>query len=277
MENLDGNEIKKIMERLDCSCKNHVEGHGMLNYIDVTECANELLDWTFGKDNYKLPIDVEQVIQKLGMEVVEIDLNDEGRGGRSNRVVGELSVRPKIFGDGEIRRIYIDSKTTLYTQRYALAHEIGHFLINKNRKIFNDEYCIMPLLPKEVEEVVADAFAVALLIPIKTFLREFFEYIEAEKENDKLPIGTEDWIQYLSTSARVSFHYVACGYQQLRCVALWLYQFLRLKKELQDVQIEDEKRKKIEKELEEKEKDYPVLTKEIENMLRDDIVEQLFQ
>lgn len=277
MENNKVEDLIKIMsDKLESITKSYMEYKGMIDYIEMAECTSWLLDQVFGEGKYQLPIDIEKVVRYLEIEVAEINLNDDcDENLRRNRIVGELSIRPQIFSDGVAKRIYIDSETTLYTQRYALAHEMGHYLFNKNKMLFNDEYCTMPMLPKDAEELVADAFAVSLLIPIKVFIKEFVHYLEAERTHGNLPISTEDWLQYLSTSSRVSSHYVACGYQQLRCVAHWLFKYKSDKDKV--VSMRGEEREILLMKLKEQEARYTVLTKDIEVWLTDEIVELLFQ
>ena len=276
MENKYSKEtLGKIGQIMNKIIKNLTEFDGMINYVKITEYTNELLDELLGKNRYELPIDIHDIVKRLGIEILELDLNqDDMSSDQYNRVVGELSIRPQIFGNGQIKCIYLDSHTTLYTQRYALAHELCHYLINEQKKLFTDNYCIMPMLPVEVEELLADAFAIALLIPINAFLKEFFKYIEEEKENGKLPISTEDWLQYLSTSSKVSYHYVACGYQQLRCVSLWMYQY---REKLLKAASEQSENENLKKDLEKRKEEYPVLTAIVENDLTESIVEHLFQ
>lgn len=272
-------EIDRIMDMLDSISKEYKTYQGMPDYIKMAECTSELLDVVFGIGKYSLPIDIDAVLKYLGIQVVETKLNDNTDSDkRSNRVVGQLSIHPQIFGSGTTKCIYIDSEATLYTQRYALAHELGHYLINENRKLFNDEYCIMPMLPRKAEELVADAFAVSLLIPIKVFIRKFDIYISEERQKGNLPISTEDWLQYLSTSARVSYHYVACGYQQLRCVAFWLYQHWRDEKKLTaGIDMTEEEQRKTEADFEKRKQKYTVLTENLDEILSEQIVDNLFQ
>lgn len=266
-----------MADRLQGMIQGYREHQVVPNYMDMADCTTLLLDETFGKDKYTLPIDIEQIMRNLGIEVIELELNDKDKNGfRFNRIVGELSISPQFFEDNVEKCIYIDSETTLFTQRYALAHELGHYLINKNKKLYNDEYCIMPMLPKQAEELIADAFAVSLLIPIKAFIKQFNVYLNEEKESGNLPISTEYWLQYLSTSARVSYHYVACGYQQLRSVALWLYQYRINKKHVEIIDNIVEKEILLEK-LNEQKLKYPNLIEDIDEFLTDDIITQLYQ
>ena len=110
--------------------------------------------------------------------------------------------------------ILIDSESSQDEQRYALAHELAHYLIKNDQTMYSSEYCMMPMLFKEQEEMVADIFAVFLLIPLPTFIKEFSAYIGTQP----VPIQTSEWLRYLGTVAKVPYEYVAIGYQNIRYV-----------------------------------------------------------
>lgn len=200
---------------------------GKIDYIALAKLSQTMLDEIFGKNNYSIPINIEKIANYLGIEVIEIDLNYSNEPMNFSYIIGELSILPQIFDSGKKKSvIYIDSNTTLYTQRYALAYEIGRYLMNMHKMIFSDECYIMPMLPKDAEELVADAFAIFLLIPIKFFVKEFTDYVNEERKNKRELNSIEDWLQYLSTTAMLSYHYVAFGYQQLQYVTYWRHKYL---------------------------------------------------
>lgn len=97
--------------------------------------------------------------------------------------------------------IVVGSSEELFHQRFIIAHELGHYLMDY---LGNPEYTggtklFMRTYPKNnhnsAEEQRADRFAAELLMPEKLFLRE---YIKASKRfNDKRYI-----IPYLSTFFR---------------------------------------------------------------------------
>lgn len=82
---------------------------------------------------------------------------------------------------------------------------------------------MMPMLPKVSDEMVADAFAIFLLIPFDKFLDTFSNYIKVSKDMGEVPIGTKSWLNHLSAMASVPYYYVACAYQQIRHVSFLIY------------------------------------------------------
>ena len=80
------------------------------------------------------------------------------------------------------------------------------------------------MCPADIEEIVADIFAIFLLIPVRYFFVEFLEYVKCRMGEGKIPVTTESWIRYLAEISMIPDYYVAYGYQQLRYVAYWIYQ-----------------------------------------------------
>ena len=72
----------------------------------------------------------------------------------------------------------------------------------------------MPMLFKDMEEMVANCFAIFLLIPVPLFLKDFDEYIKNQVEL----VNTSEWLKYLTVVTEVSYENVAIGYQMLRFV-----------------------------------------------------------
>ena len=72
---------------------------------------------------------------------------------------------------------------------------------------------------KKKEEMIADIFAIFLLIPLPIFLEEFDRYIGKEG----VPVSTERWLEYLSNIAEVPYEEVAIGYQNIRYVSSFFY------------------------------------------------------
>lgn len=226
-ENILEKNIAKIRETLREVISNFEEGAISIDFAVICNCAIELLDEIFGEDNYTLPIDIHYIYEKLGISLYEVDLNSYMEGcvpKRVNRIIGKISIRKNIMTDKIKRSVYIDENTAPILQRYAMAHELCHYIMQSEKsETFSDEYCNMPMLPKDSTELVADAFAIFLLIPLGPFLQEFLKYVINEKESGRPPFRTSDWIEHLSSICFISKDFVACGYEQIRTVAAWLY------------------------------------------------------
>lgn len=196
-----------------------------INYAKICWGAMGVLRDIWGTE-YHLPIDVKEIYKQLGVGIKKVDLNEfmEGRDEKKvNRIIGKISIRPDYMAGKSKTTVYVDEKATPASINYALAHELCHLILNYNRIRYTDDYCIMPMLPKLSDELIADAFAVFLLIPFDRFLEKFDEYIKFVKKEGLAPIGTKEWLTYLGSVAMVPNYYVACAYEQIRQVAFLVY------------------------------------------------------
>lgn len=201
-----------------------VQNYYGLDYLRINQCAKELLDTIWGEVGYDIPVDIFRLVEELGIEIISIRLNEEDKE-KVNRTVGRMSVRPNFVTSGKNRCIYIDSESSLFTQRFVVAHELAHLIMDLENEDWwtSVEDCVMPMLPLKISELVADSFAIFLLIPMEPFLNVFKRYVDKEGKAGNWPIVTEDWLRYLSLKVQISYYYVAYAYEQLRYVAYWMY------------------------------------------------------
>lgn len=201
-----------------------------IQYAKVCLAATEFLEEVQGE--YNLPVPIREIYKKLDIEILPEEYNDPLDYNEKfkfvNRTIGRVSLRPDYFSDQpEARKVtvYVASDEKTSTVNYALAHELAHIIYSFNtpQLFYQNNYCTMPLLPKAVDELIADAFAIFLMIPLDKFLITFYEYVLEAKERGAWPITTEKWLNYLSAVMNVPYYYVACGYQQLRQVAYLIY------------------------------------------------------
>lgn len=192
-----------------------------INYFAICVMALKLLDEVFGEEKYDFPINIEKLLNEVGLEVIYQPLNNinnrEDR--RAHRIVGKILKKKNRVTSNKINVILIDSESCEEEQRYTLAHELAHYLIHIEDEDYMSEYRIMPMLFKEKEEIIADIFAIFLLIPLPIFLKEFSHYIG----DGEVPIKTSEWLSYLGTVAVVPYEEVAIGYQNLRYVSCVVY------------------------------------------------------
>lgn len=193
-------------------------------YWEASQKAEDLIRVTLGEEGMRFPIDVEGVAEALGITVEEEDLNAFVKKNSINKKIGQIVIDQNFFTDEVTTTIYLDENVALSSKRYAIAHEIAHYLIHYNKKIFYEDYCIMPMCPKDAEEILVDIFAIFLLIPLSLFFAEFKNYVSWRMEEKRTPVTTEDWIKHLAERSLLSEYYVAYGYQQLRYAAYWVYQ-----------------------------------------------------
>ncbi len=196
----------------------------LIKYYWEASCrADKLIRKVLGEEG-RFPVDVEQLAKKLGAQVEEEDLNEFSSWKCMNRKIGQLEIGENSFSSRKVRAIFVDKKAPPSSQRYAIAHELVHYIIHYSDRDYYEAYCTMPMCPEDIEEVVADIFAIFLLIPVRYFFVEFLEYVKRKTDEGKIPVTTESWIRYLAERSMISDYYVAYGYQQLRYVAYWIYQ-----------------------------------------------------
>jgi len=195
-------------------------------YLTICAITMQILEDTFGAD-YDFPIDVDKIAEKFAVRVSYQPLN-EIMESRVHKLVGWTFMKPEFTNDRTIRGIIIDRRADEFEQRYALAHELAHFLIHAEDKIYNGVYHIMPMLFSQIEEMVTDIFAIFLLIPVPLFLKEFYDYIA----DCNVPIQTSEWLEHLSIVSQAPYEDVTIGYQNIRYVSCMLYDLKRRKRKI---------------------------------------------
>lgn len=179
-------------------------------YLNVAVAAEEVV-----KDTYKeagigrpsFPVDIELIAKWHGFDVRRENLNMTGEK-RYNHILGRILTK-----DNQIT-IMVENSVSYKTQRYAIAHAIGRWIISSEYKIFESSYAI-PLIPQGLEEITADVVALFLLLPLEVFQKEFTEYLENCKT---YPLDVDEWLLYLSNKSQISLFNLSIGYQQLKQV-----------------------------------------------------------
>jgi Zn-dependent peptidase ImmA (M78 family) len=104
------------------------------------------------------PVDVAEIAKRLGLAVFEKNL--------AKGVSGAL-VKDSSFGTSSDFVIFVDDSESYVRQRFTAAHEIGHFILHKD-KIGNgieDNYMLRSDGFSNRLEVEANKFAADLLMP----------------------------------------------------------------------------------------------------------------
>ena len=78
----------------------------------------------------------------------------------------------------------------------------------------------LPLLASNSDELLADVYALFLLVPFGLYLDEFKHYID---NIETLPININHWLKRLSVKAEVPYYNIASGYAYFKFVALEHY------------------------------------------------------
>lgn len=256
-KSLKGELTKIIGEEL---CRIARDKKLAIDYITICACALELIEFIFGQE-YDFPINIEQIAESLNIDVIYQPLNGKmgKQDGNAHKVVGRNLKRINRVTNELKSYILIDDESRYDEQRYALAHELAHYLIHMEEMRFNSEYYVMPMLFKKMEEMVADIFAIFILIPLPIFIREFVTYMG----NQSKPVMTSEWLKYLSLVAEVPYENVAIGYQNVRYVCGIIYNMMY--GDLEVVNDDDKINKILEKEM-----------KKMKDVLTEEVIEKLF-
>lgn len=126
------------------------------NYKYAREMAKRILQKHKIKE---VPTDLKVICESLGLEYVELD--------DPNELDGAVLVM------GGVRVAMINKAKPFVRARFTLAHELGHILLNHDKREFYDPEAARelgedtPEHAKPAKEREADAFASELLIPME--------------------------------------------------------------------------------------------------------------
>jgi Zn-dependent peptidase ImmA (M78 family) len=153
----------------------------------IEKRAFELLAET---NHLKAPVPIKTIIKSLGIKLNPVDLGED--------VSGVLVI------DNDNAKIGYNSTEAYVRQRFTLAHELGHFILHKNKdkEVFVDNVTYMfrkaNARSKDYKiEMEANQFAAAILMPKKLIVTE----IATLQENS---ISDHDLIVELSKIFKVS-------------------------------------------------------------------------
>lgn len=186
------------------------EDHAAL-YLELARLIEGLLEKIYENEGMELelPVDIRMVCQHLGISVVpKVFTSDPNQ---FQKVLGHIMI------NRDEKKILVNSKVGLKTQRYAIAHSVGRYLLLKGKTIYEHSYAI-PLMPDDLGEISADTVALFLLLPLNVFKKEFKRYLKMIKN---YPLDVDAWLQYLSDKSQMSMFNLAIGYQQLKQVACY--------------------------------------------------------
>ncbi len=199
-------------------------------YWEAGLYSEQLIRMLLGEERCQLPIDIELLANKLGVEVKDADLNCYQDLDQEldilNKRIGQLVLRKNSYTNKIEKIIYTERMVPLSSKRFAVAHELSHYLLYRTKTLSRDRYesyFIMPMIPLKMEELMIDIFSVFLLIPVSQFFEEFKQFVKHIRSTQRVPVATEDWLRYLSEKAVLPEFYTACGYQYLRNIGYWIY------------------------------------------------------
>lgn len=158
-------------------------------------------------DDLSFPIDFYGLAEWLGIRIEITDLNYF----RFSKFSMQLG---KLKEENNESVIYLEKKASPVSARYALAHEISHYLCNHN-----NINCLASKLPSDREELIVDIVTSFLILPPKlTFLTAW----EFTQNNLKRPVDLNEILIYLSQTAKMPYYRTVTAYEHLKIVACYL-------------------------------------------------------
>lgn len=157
-----------------------------VDQVDAPEiAATELLLKTLidDDDRIAIPIDVEAVAKSLGIEILCLPLEN----GTDGLLVKDLPNKPF--------KAVVNSESSIRRRRFTLAHEIGHY-VKKYQQFPSNETAGLVEKRNELssagvdpEEIWANQFAAALLMPAPIVMRYWASGMRIEEMADKLNVS----------------------------------------------------------------------------------------
>lgn len=218
--------------------------NSFLSFVqDISDLAQQILDDFFAERQANspdalpaapaFPIPVREIAKRCNFLLYEMEMADrdsmewdEYGGGRTTIAQMQMRERRKryiadIQSKSEIKSeiagtIIIDKNLSEYAKRFAIAHELGHYVLrtlNPVGPLFIEDSCPGPFAYVPVKEFLANEFAYALLLPYSLVKERKKRY---EKENQYNPLSYMDWIQVLEDEAQVPQHYVILAYEEIK-------------------------------------------------------------
>ncbi|GAA4419233.1 hypothetical protein GCM10023187_53350 [Nibrella viscosa] len=149
-------------------------------------------------------IDVKQVAATLGIELMLYDFGEDVSG--------------VLLRDGEKAKIGYSTQTGLLRQRFTIAHELGHYILNHQRQgVFVDtpeKYFTLfrdskSSTGEDFQEREANAFAAALLMPrdllIEAATNIYQSGITRKEDYDMVPVLADAFkVSNLAMSIRLT-------------------------------------------------------------------------
>ena len=202
----------------------------------IHNICNKMLKKYYDKKKMKLPIDIEMVAKKMGIEIEYSNLNFGIEDGIDQNIAqlryeeGEKGVIRKIFVDNSEsrkRNLIIEPLSNL--KKYAVAYELGKTIFNEDMVVteknlfqlnMKSKPYSLPRLSARLENFQYEMCAIFLLLPIELFLEEFCSYLEGEKQH---PVLMGNWIKHLSEKTEIHDYQLINGYQYIKFSAYKYY------------------------------------------------------
>lgn len=155
------------------------------------------------------PVPVEAILTSFGIRILlkpydaEQDFND---------------VSGMLYRTGSETIVGINASHSVTRQRFTLAHELGHFLLHKG-DLFVDAKVNFRNKRSElgihIEEVEANAFAAALLMPAEMLTLDFYEVLSKDSEQSPVKLVASLAAKYQVSEIAMEFRLKNIGLLQV--------------------------------------------------------------
>lgn len=172
----------------------------IITYADLDWLADKVRKLCGGYDG-KLSVPVVSIAENLGLKVYQADMDDKTPG-----CIFAGGTTADMYGNNQV--IFVSNVCPLQHQRFIVAHEIAHFLLNY---LPDEKYSDKNLLyveyygetPHNTEsELIADYFAAELLMPKKLFVKIYNQALELSQDRDVLVLCLSKYFKVKPSSIR---------------------------------------------------------------------------
>lgn len=178
-------------------------------YVILYAYTQTLLSDFMGAEDLSFPIDYFGFADWLGLDIQYDDLNFF-RANKFSKVLSKL-VKSK---DGS-HKIVLDNSEPILSLRYAVCHEIAHFLLGDP-----NNNCVRAHIPDSQHEVTADITASFIMLPPELTFDVAWKYTE---RNITRPVDMEEIYNYISIQAQLPRYNVIISYEHLKLLACYLH------------------------------------------------------
>lgn len=216
---------------------------GFLSYLWVVQAifdrAQQILDEFFAQTRPPapdgsparpcFPIPVREIAKHCNfllyeMELADLDSMEQDKDGGGRTTIAQMQMRERrrrVDDSGQLEAeiagsIVIDKNLGENAKRFAIAHELGHYVLrtlNPIGPLFIEDSCPGPFAYVPEKEFLANEFAYALLLPYSLVKERKKRY---EQENRYNPLSYMDWIQVLEVEAQLPQHYIILAYEEIK-------------------------------------------------------------
>lgn len=172
--------------------------------VDMQARAQEILDY-FKINDLSGGVPLIEILTKLGFKVYQSDLEPDG-------LSAYIAVDPKfedVFESNKI--ICVNVGDTIGHKRFALAHELAHYLFDfeEEKKLYYYNTYFQGKEYSNFKEKRASKFAANLLMPTYVFLEKHFEL--SKKTESKVDIVSQLAQYFLVSPAAVLIRFDEVG------------------------------------------------------------------